>query len=337
VLAAARELQIPLLAVILLGGCAAKAWRAWRSHSIAEGMGPTGLFPLRMRRPLMIAVCAAELGLGLGLIITASKIGAGPATSPGLPATIVRAGSALFFLIAMGALNEMRQRRPAAGCGCFGELSGTPVGLRPIARSGLLCVAAAATIGLPPLRMPSSSATAEFWLAVLAFELSLIAFLSPELGEVLVRLGYSEPCELSRLPVERTMAALHASSQWRRHAGQVSSAAPVDVWREGCWRFVVYPGFARGRRADIVFAVYLQARRPVIRTAVVDAATDEVLGLAEPAGPPSAGGRADPAGWDAGLRGLRTEELPEVRHRERDQAALRAVDEPLLDQPVPRR
>jgi hypothetical protein len=44
-------------------------------------------------------------------------------------------------------------------------------------------------------------ATAELWLAVLAFELSLIAFLSPGLSEVLVRLGYSEPCEVRRLPV----------------------------------------------------------------------------------------------------------------------------------------
>jgi hypothetical protein len=280
-LTAARELQIPLLAVMLLGGCAAKAWRVWRSHSVTEGMGPTGLFPVHMRRPIMLAVFVTELGLGLGLLITASKVGTGPPTSHGLPATIVRAGSALFFLIATGALNEMRQRRPAAGCGCFGELSGTPVGLRPIARSGLLCVAAAVTIGLPPLRMPSSAATAEMWLAVLAFELSLIAFLSPELGEILVRLGYSEPCELRRLPVERTMAALHASSPWRRYAGQISSAAPIDVWREGCWRFVVYAGVARGRRVDIVFAVYLQPRRPVIRAAVLDAYTDEVLGLAE--------------------------------------------------------
>ena len=277
-LTAARELQVPLLAVLLLGGCAAKAWRVLRSRSIKAAMDPAGLFPLRLRRPIMIAMCATEFGLGLGLIATAGKIGTIATT---LPATIVRVASALFFLIAMGALNETRQRRPAAGCGCFGDFSDTPVGWRTIARAGVLCAAATVTIGLPPLRMPSSSTTAELLLAVLAFELSLLALLSPEVGEILVRLGYSEPCELRRLPVERTMAALHASSPWRRYAGQVSSAAPVDVWREGCWRFVVYPGFARGRPVDIVFAVYLQARRPVIRAAVLDASTDEVLGLAE--------------------------------------------------------
>ena len=107
---------------------------------------------------------------------------------------------------------------------------------------------AVATLGLPPLRMPSSPAEAELWLAVLAFELALLAFLSPELGEIMVRLGYSEPCELRRLPVGRTMSALHASSQWRRYAGQVSAGSPSDIWREGCWRFVVYPGtLAAGR------------------------------------------------------------------------------------------
>ena len=43
---------------------------------------------------------------------------------------------------------------------------------------------------------------------------------------------------------------------------------------------VVYPGYARGRRVDIVFAVYLQNRRPAIRAAVLDADTDEILGRA---------------------------------------------------------
>jgi len=274
-LTAVREAQIPLLAAMLLGACAAKAWRALRAHSDTARTDPTGLFPVHLQRPIMILMFVTELGLGLGLIGTAGKFGG---VAPGLPATIVRTGTALFFLIAVGALNEMRQRRPDSGCGCFGELSGTPIGLRTIARPGVLCASAVATLGLPPLRMPSSPAEAELWLAVLAFELALIAFLSPELGEIMVRLGYSEPCELRRLPIERTMTALHASSPWRKHAGQVSAATPSDVWREGCWRFVVYPGSARGRRVDIVFAIYLQPRRPVVRAAVLDADTDEVLG-----------------------------------------------------------
>jgi hypothetical protein len=280
-LTAIREAQIPLLAALLLGACAAKVWRARRAHSAAEGMGLTGLFPLRLRRPITMTVFVAELGLGLGLIVTAESAGTRLATAPSLPATVVRSATALFFLIAVGALNETRHRRPSVGCGCFGELSGTPIGWRTITRAGVLCVSAVAAIGLPPLRMPSSATTAELWLAVLAFELALLAFLSPELGEILVRLGYSEPCELRRLPVGRTLTALHASSAWRRYANQVTAAAPADVWREGCWRFVLYPGLARGRPVDIVFAVYLQSRRPPVRAAVLDADTDEVLGRQE--------------------------------------------------------
>jgi hypothetical protein len=80
------------------------------------------------------------------------------------------------------------------------------------------------------------------------------------------------------MPSGRTLAALHASLVWRKYAGQISAAAPSDVWRGGCWRFVVYPGSARGRPVDIIFAVYLQSRRPAIRAAVLDADTDEVLG-----------------------------------------------------------
>ena len=164
-LTAVRELQIPLLAALLLGGCAAKAWRVLRTRSLTAAMVPTGLLPLRLRRPVMMTMCATEFALGIALIATAGKVGAGGA---GLAATTVRAGTALFFLVAAGALNETRQRRPDVGCGCFGEFSDTPIGWRTITRAGVLCAAAAVTIGLPPLRMPSSPATAELLLAAQA-------------------------------------------------------------------------------------------------------------------------------------------------------------------------
>jgi hypothetical protein len=266
-----RGLQVPLLAVMLLGGCAGKATKVLRQRSITPALGPTGLFPWRLHRPIMIVMCMVEFGLGLGLIATAGRFGTG------LPATAARGGTALFFLIAIGTLYEVRQRRPEAGCGCFGELSDAPIGLRTIGRAAFLCVAAVAAAGAPPLRMPSSSRQAALWLGVLALELAFIAALSPEIAEIGVRLGYSEPCELRRLPVTRTMATLRSSSQWRRYAKQVTGDGPVDVWREGCWRFVVFDGVVRGRAAVIVFAVYLQPRKPPIRVAVLDEATDEVL------------------------------------------------------------
>ena len=147
-LTAVREVQIPLLAVMLLGGCAAKAWRVVRARSVAAALGPTGLFPLRLQRPIMVMMCAAEFGVGIGLVATAGEFGAG------VPASVIRMAAAVFFLIAVGALYEVRQRRPDSGCGCFGELSETPIGLRTIGRCVLLCVSAIATLRLPPRGSP---------------------------------------------------------------------------------------------------------------------------------------------------------------------------------------
>jgi hypothetical protein len=36
-----------------------------------------------------------------------------------------------------------------------------------------------------------------------------------------------------------------------------------------CWRYVVYPGRLDGAEADVVFAVQMKQRRPVIKSAVV--------------------------------------------------------------------
>ena len=88
-LTAIREVQIPLLAAMLLGACLAKAWRALRPHAHPARSDPTDLFAAHLRRPLMILVFVAELGLGLGLIGTAVKFGR---SWPALPATIVRPG-----------------------------------------------------------------------------------------------------------------------------------------------------------------------------------------------------------------------------------------------------
>src|SRR5216683_1475182 len=270
-LSAIREVQIPLLALMLLGGCAAKLWRVLRARSVEAGLGPTVLFPLHLRRSVNMAICVSELILGFAMIATAGRAGAG------LAATVVRVWTALLFVTAIGALVELRARRPDVGCGCFGDLSATPVSMRTVSRSALLAAAAVITIGVPPLGLPPTGSAALLQVTVLAVELTAIAALSPELGETLIRLGYSEPCELRRLPVERTLAALHASALWRRHADVIISQSPTDIWRDMCWRYVVYPGNVAGRTIEVVFAVYLRPRRPPIRTALVDAVTDEVL------------------------------------------------------------
>lgn len=276
-LIAAREVQIPVLATLLLGGCAAKARRAVSSHSIEAGIGATAMFPQGLRRPIAIALFASELFLGVGLLVTAGRLG------NGLPALAVRSATALLFAMAVGALHELRGRRPAAGCGCFGDLSDTPVGWRPMARSALLCVAAAATIGIPAVHKPASATQAIVVLVVAAAELLVLAALSPEIGEIMVRLGYSEPCEVRRLPVSRTLSALRASTPWRRYRHYLVSTEPIDVWREGCWRYVVFPGILASRRVEIVFAVYLKPHRAPVRAGVLDPTSHDAPAVFLPA------------------------------------------------------
>jgi hypothetical protein len=264
VLAVAREVQIPLLAVLLIGGCAAKARRALGARSIDAGIGPTGMFPFRLQRPAAIAICVSEFGLGVGLLVTAGRIGAGP------PALAVRAATAVLFCTAVAALAELRSRRPDVGCGCFGDVSSTPVGWRTITLAALLGAAALSSIGVPPLHMVGSLDWSGEVLAVTVAEIALLAALSPEIGEMMVRLGRAEPCELRRVPVAKTLDTLWASASWRRYHRYLITTTPTDVWREGCWRFAVFPGILASRRVEVVFAVYMSGRHAPIRAGVID-------------------------------------------------------------------
>jgi len=277
VLHATREVQIPLLAALLIGGCAAKAKRAAGARSFDAALSPSMMFPLRMHRPITIGLFASELALGTGLLVTAGRFGAG------VPATAVRSATALLFATAVGALHELRNRRPEAGCGCFGDLSDTPVSWRALGRSVLLCAAAIGCVGVLPLRMPTSTGQAILLLVTATVELGVLAALSPEVSEVMVRLGYSEPCEVRRLPMSRTLSALRCSSHWRHYRKYVTAMEPSDMWREACWRYVVFPGIVAERPVEVVFAVYLQPRRPPIRAAIIDATSGEAPARVVPA------------------------------------------------------
>jgi hypothetical protein len=263
-----REVQIPLLAALLIGGCAAKGRRAFRPGPAGAGAGPMALLPLGLRRPAVIAVCATELALGIGLLVTAGRTGAGT------PAFAVRTATGLLFCTAVGALYELRARRPDAGCGCFGELSRTPVSWQAITRTLLLCAAALSLISLPPVRLPASAGQAWVTLAVIIAELAVLAVLSPEIGQLLLQLSHTDPCELREVPVPRTLSALHASPPWRRYQRFLVTATPVDVWREGCWRFVVYPGMLASRHVEVVFAVSLAGHSGPVRVGMLDTGTN---------------------------------------------------------------
>jgi hypothetical protein len=294
---ALRDAQVILLGTLLLVACAAKLLRVMRTRSV-DGLGPTVLFPLWLRQPAAMVMCAAEFILGAGLLITGTLARPRAAAA----ATVLRLATGLLFLTATASLIELRARRPEAGCGCFGDLSIEPVRLRTIARCALLTVAAAASVRAPAISLAPATMERELrvlapasaaGLAVLAAEFLLIAALSPETGELLLQLRYRAPCEVRRIRPERTLRALRSSRTWRRHAPLLISDEPVDVWRDQCWRYAVFPGRAGQRSADVVFAVYMRCWRPPVLAAVTDAATGEVLDPPAQAQVPAQAGEAD--------------------------------------------
>jgi hypothetical protein len=283
-LADLQDVQPPLIAGILIGGCMAKLRRVLRiaggtggrppGAALDAGLAPTQLFPLRLRRPLTMIMCAFEMCLGLALLVTVLPVGTrtGVALFAPRAATGARIAAAAFFLVAAAALVELRGRRPDLGCGCFGDLSSEPAGRRSLARALLLSGAALISVETPALYLPPWGHGALLFLGVVCAELALIAALSPEVGEALVRLGYTDPCELRLLPADRTLAALRRSRQWRKHAQAITTELPIDMWRELCWRYVVFPCRQDGGNAEVVFAVQLKRRHPVVQAAVLPVA-----------------------------------------------------------------
>lgn len=262
--------QLPLVAALLIGGAAAKLVQLARTGAVGSGFGPALLLPVRLRGPVAAGICFLELGLGVGLILTAGQLGAGR------PAVVVRLATGLLFIAAICALIELRARHPDASCGCFGDFSIAPVSVRSTLRSALLAAASLATIRLPPINLHNPQPVARL-VVVGILELLLVAALSPEIGEALIRLGYAEPCELHDVPTDKTVAALRRSKAWRRNSALIASDTPVDVWREMCWRYLVYPSSYADGQAEIVFAVSLRQRRPLIMYSLVHAATGQAL------------------------------------------------------------
>lgn len=270
-LARLGDAQIPLLAALLLGGCLTKLIKAVRTRTVAVALGPTVLFPLRLRTPVAVFVCVAEFCLGIGLLVTSSGFGEG--TQAGL----IRLSTGLLLLVATFALIELRSVRPDVGCGCFGEFSQTPVTGRTIARSGLLAVAAIATIKLGPISPPRWPGQGMALILLLVTELVVLGWLSPEIRDFLVRIGYSAPCELRVVHPEQSLTALQRSAQWRKHSALVAGQEPSDIWRELCWRYIAFPSNHADKDAELVFAVRLDHRRPVVLSALVDTTSGAVL------------------------------------------------------------
>ncbi|WP_433248605.1 MauE/DoxX family redox-associated membrane protein [Streptosporangium sp. CA-135522] len=251
--------QIPVLGALLVAGALAKV-RTVMNESEPGGLsrlGPAVLVAERWRGPALLGCAAGEVFLLVGLMST------------GL--SLFRWGAAAFFAVSTYVLWELRRRRPDVGCGCFGEVSAIPVGLRSLGRTAVLTAMALGTVWTPPV--PGwVTLTTLTWSQVpaVAGGLLVLAALSPEIEEAASRLRHRAPCEQRPLDPATALARLRASAAWRSHVKLLSSTDPVDSWRELCWRFFVYPGRSHaGDPADVVFAVYLSGRHPAVRVAMV--------------------------------------------------------------------
>ncbi|TDC98279.1 MauE/DoxX family redox-associated membrane protein [Actinomadura sp. 7K507] len=261
--------QVLLLAAVLLAACLAKltvreqpAGEPDRVHGVPVPAGLARLSALRDSRTMMLGLGLGEGILGLALLVTSHLS--------------VRLATALAFVAATWVVSELRVGRPDAGCGCFGGLSGKRVGRRSVLRAVLFTGAAVTSLGAPLAGLDVLRDVQVQVGLVLAAELALFAALSPELSALLERRrlphGHGRPampCERRRSPVQETYVTMYQSSAWLRHEDVIASAVPLDVWREGCWRFVVYPARVDEQDMEIVFAVSTAERDRTVRSALV--------------------------------------------------------------------
>ncbi|PDP87154.1 methylamine utilization protein MauD [Glycomyces fuscus] len=258
---AAREAQLPLLAVLLLVGAVAKTTRR------AAATGLAVLVPERLRRASTVGTGLLEAALALGLLGLTGLLG-----------EAVRALTAVVFAVSVVVLVVVRRRDPEAGCGCFGGLSQAPIGWRTLSRAGLLSAAALATLGLEPAGWEVAASPTPLHAGILGAELLLLALLSPELRATAARTLHEEPCALREVPLRHTVRTLHRSDVWRVNEPLMLGSEPEDVWRQGCWRFLRYDGLRYGRRIDVVYAVRTGGKRDTaVRAALVDRGSGAVV------------------------------------------------------------
>jgi hypothetical protein len=248
------EAQLPLVSCALISACLAKV--AIRESD--DAIGPGMLTVLRRHRPVVVTVAAIEGTLGVALLVTAHSA--------------VRLATVVCLFIATGVVAELRAQNSEEGCGCFGGLSSTPVRLRTVLRAVLFLLAATvvAVPGVDATGLDVIRDGSPMHAFIIAVELVVVAALSPEIGVLLARHRQKTPCEQRTVPLTETYAVLRSSKQWREYSALIASADPVDVWRELCWRFLVYQGRADDKEVEIVFAVSTEERNPSVRAAIVN-------------------------------------------------------------------
>ncbi|GAA3930886.1 hypothetical protein GCM10023085_10330 [Actinomadura viridis] len=263
---AIQNTQVVLLSAVLLAAAVAKlvvrAPAASPEH--VHGVPVPGRLrratALRQSRPVMVGIGLGEGTLGLALLLT--------------PHVSVRLATTVAFTAATWVVGELRVHRPDAGCGCFGGLSTRRVGRRSVLRALLFTAAAVVSLGAPVAGAETLREGSFQVVAVLTLELALFAALSPELSTLaersrVRRRGQATPCERRRSSLAETYSTLYGSETWRASEHAITSPVPLDVWREGCWRFVVFPARVDGRDTEIIFAVSTAERNRTVRTATL--------------------------------------------------------------------
>jgi hypothetical protein len=246
-----QEAQLPLLACALISACLAKI--AIREPGELTDSSP--LTTLRRHRSAVVTVAVVEGGLGVALLITAHPV--------------ARLGTIVVFFVATSVVFELRGRKAEEGCGCFGGLSTSPVRFRTVLRACLFLAAAVSVVAVPATGLDVVRHGTGWHAAIVFGELALFAGLSPEIGVLVARRRERIPCEHRTVPLSETFAILHASTQWRAYSPMIVTADPADMWRELCWRFLVYRGKENGEDVEIVFAVSTDERDQTVRAAIV--------------------------------------------------------------------
>ncbi|GAA2455509.1 hypothetical protein GCM10010191_88430 [Actinomadura vinacea] len=254
-----QNTQVLLLATVLFAACLAKlivrrpvAAAAEQVHGV-----PWRVTALRQSRRVSVGLGLTEGTLALALLVTSHMS--------------VRVATTVAFAAATWAVGELRVHRPDAGCGCFGGLSTERVRRRSVLRAMLFTAAAVLSLGAPLAGVEVLREVPAQVALVFAVELALFAALSPELsvlaGRGRLRRRPTTPCERRRSPLAETYTTLYESRAWLDAENSVSSAVPLDVWREGCWRFVVFPARLDGRDTELVFAVSTAERDRTVKAA----------------------------------------------------------------------
>ena len=117
--------QLPVL-IVLLG------WGRWPRSSAVRSGAEIGTLGQLARR------CWCPTASDGRRCSSARSVSCDRGRAAGDRLPVLQVGPVAFFAMSTYVLLELRRRRPDAGCGCFGEVSAAPVGLRSIGRTMVL-------------------------------------------------------------------------------------------------------------------------------------------------------------------------------------------------------